>query len=91
MVSTITAFFSPDLSKGIRPINSRIRKGVKFAFTPDVENLVREILAELATPPILVSPIGTLSPTARVRSTCTVTLASVGLVPPSNRSRRTAP
>ena len=79
----------PDLSKRLRPINSLLRKGVKFAFTPAMEKLVREILAELATPPILVSPIGTLSPTGHVISTCTATLASTGLAP--NRSRRTVP
>ena len=33
-----------------------LRKGVKFALTPAMEKLVREILAELATPPILVFP-----------------------------------
>ena len=46
----------PDLSKRLRPINSLPRKGVKFAFTPAMEKIVREILAELATPPILVFP-----------------------------------
>ena len=48
--------FLPDLSKRLRPINSLLRKGVKFAFTPAIEKLVREILVELATPPILVFP-----------------------------------
>ena len=48
--------FLPDLSKRLRPISSLFRKGVKFAFTPAMEKLVREILAELATPPILVFP-----------------------------------
>ena len=45
--------FLPDL---LRPINSLLRKGVKFAFTPVMEKLVRDTLAELATPPILVFP-----------------------------------
>ena len=48
--------FLPDLSKRLRPINSLLRKGVKFVFTPAMEKLVREILTELATPPILVFP-----------------------------------
>ena len=48
--------FLPDLSKRLRPINSLLRKGVKFAFPPAMEKLVREILAELATPPIMVFP-----------------------------------
>ena len=45
-----------DLSKRFRPINSLLRKGVKFAFKPAMEKVVREILAELATPSILVFP-----------------------------------
>ena len=45
----------PDLSKKPRPINSLLQKEVKFAVTPDMEKFVREIQAELATPPILVS------------------------------------
>ena len=81
----------PGLSNRIRPINSLLRRGVKFAFTPAMEKLVRKILVELATPPILVSPIGTRLPTVHVRSTCTATLASTGLAPPSSRSRRTVP
>ena len=44
MVSTITAIFLPDLPKRLRPINSLMEK------------LIREILAERATPPILVFP-----------------------------------
>ena len=46
--------FLRDLSKRIRPITSLLRKGVKFEFTHKI--IVREILAELATPPILVFP-----------------------------------
>ena len=46
----------PDLSKRLRPINSLLWEGVKFAFTPAMVKLVRKILAELATPPILVFP-----------------------------------
>ena len=45
-----------DMSKRIRPITSLLRKGVKFEFTPAMEVIVREILAELANPPILVLP-----------------------------------
>ena len=46
----------PYLSKRIRPITSIIRKGVKFDFTPAMEVIVREILAELTAPPGLVLP-----------------------------------
>ena len=48
--------FLPDLSKRLRPINSLLWRGVAFAFTSAIEKLVREILAELATPPILFFP-----------------------------------
>ena len=48
--------FLHDLSKRIRPITSLVRKGVKFEFTPTMEVIVREFLAELAASPILVSP-----------------------------------
>ena len=46
----------PDLSQRLRLINSLLRRRVRFAFTPGMEKLVREILVELATPPILVLP-----------------------------------
>ena len=46
--------FLRDLSKRIRPITSILRKGVKFEFTPAMEVIVRNILVELADPPILV-------------------------------------
>ena len=44
------------LSKRIRPIISLLRKGVKFEFTSAMEVIVREILAEFWTTPILVFP-----------------------------------
>ena len=46
--------FLRDFSKRIRPITSLLRKGVKFEFTSAMEVIVREILAELAAPLILV-------------------------------------
>ena len=48
--------FLRDLSKWIRPITSFLRKGVKFEFTPAMAGNVREIIAELAAPPILAFP-----------------------------------
>ena len=48
--------FLRDLFKRIYPITSLFRKGVKFELTPAMEVTVREILVELATPPILVFP-----------------------------------
>ena len=48
--------FLPDLSNRIRPITSLLSERVKFEFTPAIEVIVSEILAELATPPILIFP-----------------------------------
>ena len=83
--------FLPDLYKRLRPINSLLREGVKLLFTPGMEKLVRPILVELASPLILFSLNGTLSPTAHARSTCTAMLALTGLASPSNGSSRTVP
>ena len=51
--------FPRALSKRIRPITCLLRKGVKIVSTPAMEVIVREIIAELATPPIWSCPIGT--------------------------------
>ena len=48
--------FLPEFSKSLRPINTLLWKGVKFAFTPAMEKLVREILGELTTPPVFILP-----------------------------------
>ena len=48
--------FLRDLSKRIRPITSLVRKGVKDEFTVAMDVIVREILAEIAAPTILVFP-----------------------------------
>ena len=48
--------FLPDLSRRLRPINALLRKAVIFAFTPAIEKLVREMLAELMTPTVIVFP-----------------------------------
>ena len=53
--------YLPDLSNRLQAINSLLRNGVEVAIRPAIEKLLREILAELATPPILVSAIGTLA------------------------------
>ena len=46
--------FLRDLSQRIRPIISLPRKGIKLEFTPAMEVIVREILAEVAAPLSLV-------------------------------------
>ena len=48
--------FVPQFAKRIRPLTSLLKKDVKFEFTPAMEGIVRELLAELANPPVLVYP-----------------------------------
>ena len=82
--------FLRDLCKRIRPITSLFRKGVKVGFTSSMEDIVHEIIPELAAPPILVYPTGTPWTTAPAPSTCTATTASAVLLLRLNRSSRTA-
>ena len=44
------------MARRIRPITAFLKIGAKFDFTPDMEDTVRSLLAELAAPPILVFP-----------------------------------
>lgn len=44
------------MTKPIRPINSSLPNVVKLGFTPPMEDTVWEILAEVSTHPVLVSP-----------------------------------
>ena len=46
--------FLPDMSKWIRPVTALLEKGVTFSFTPSMEVIAREMLAEVAAPPALV-------------------------------------
>ena len=48
--------FLPNLDRRIRPVMGLLKKGDVFTFTPDMERIVRELLAELVAPPILVFP-----------------------------------
>ena len=48
--------FLRHMAKRIRPITSLLTQGVKFVSTPAMETIVRELLAELSTPPVLVYP-----------------------------------
>ena len=48
--------FLKNMAKRVRPVTSLLKKGVPFAFTSEMETIVRELLAELAKPPILVFP-----------------------------------
>ena len=45
-----------DMAKRVRPITSLLKQGVKFVFTPAMEAIVLERLAELSTPLVLVYP-----------------------------------
>ena len=46
--------FLPNLARRIRRAMGLLKKGAVFTFTPDMERIVRELLAKLAAPPILV-------------------------------------
>ena len=48
--------FLPNMAKRVRPITALLKKGATFRFTPSMEEAVCALLAELATPPILVFP-----------------------------------
>ena len=48
--------FLRDMAKRIRSITSLLKQGVKLVFAPAMEAIVRKILAELTTPPILTYP-----------------------------------
>ena len=66
--------FLPDLSKRLRPINSLLRKGVKFAFTPVMENWCETPWRSLRLRRFWFFPIGMLSPTGHARFMCTCLL-----------------
>ena len=48
--------FIANMSIRLRPVNALLKQGVKFIFTPAMEAIIRELLHDLATPPILVYP-----------------------------------
>ena len=48
--------FLSDMSKRIRPITALLKKSVNFSFTSSMEANVRDMLAELAAPLVLVFP-----------------------------------
>ena len=59
--------FLRDMAKRIWPIISLVKQGVKFVFTPAMETIVRELLAELSTPPVPVCPMVTWRPAPPMR------------------------
>ena len=48
--------FLPDLARRIRPITALLKKGATFKITLTMEDTIRALLVELATPPILIFP-----------------------------------
>ena len=50
------SIFSTDLSERLCLIDAILRKGLKIFFTCAIKKLVQQSLAELSTPPVLVSP-----------------------------------
>ena len=48
--------FLPDMAKRVHPITALLKKRATFSFTPSIEEAVRALLEEHATPPALVFP-----------------------------------
>ena len=48
--------FLPNLSRRLRPIAKLLKKDVPFFFIAQMETVIRELLAVLTTPPVLVYP-----------------------------------
>eukprot|EP00752_Nemacystus_decipiens_P002032 g1947.t1 len=48
--------FIKDMAKRTKALNDLLKKGTTFAFTDSMEATVRELLAELSRPPVLVFP-----------------------------------
>ena len=52
------------MAKGVRPITSLLKQGVKFVFTPSMEVIVRKLPEELSVPPAFYTLTGARSPTS---------------------------
>ncbi|CAB1107716.1 unnamed protein product [Ectocarpus sp. CCAP 1310/34] len=48
--------YLPQMAKHVRPLTTLLKKNVKFEFTDSMESAIRQPLAELASPPVLVYP-----------------------------------
>ncbi|CAB1115342.1 unnamed protein product [Ectocarpus sp. CCAP 1310/34] len=48
--------FLKNLATKVRPLNSLLKQGVPFKYTPGMVKVVKTLLSELARPPILVFP-----------------------------------
>ena len=46
--------FLPNLSRRLQPITKLLKKDVPLSFTAQMETVIRELLAVLTTPPVLV-------------------------------------
>ena len=79
--------FVENLSTRLRPIAALLKQGAEFLFTPAMEAMIRQVLHELDTSPILVIPDWDAGTTPAL-SACTVTPAAMVLAPPSSRTTR---
>ena len=81
-------WFLPDMARRIYPITALLKKGATFEFTTTMKDTVRALLAELATPPILVFPDwGVVTDKSRPFR-LHATLARLASEPPSSRTTR---
>ena len=80
-----------NLSTRLLPINALLKQGVKFVFTPEMEDIVRQTLNEAATPRTWSTRTGTPSPTASALFAFTATPASTGSGQPSSKNNLAVP
>ncbi|CAM9994285.1 unnamed protein product [Sphacelaria rigidula] len=48
--------YLPNLARTLKPLTTLLKRGVKFEFTKAMEETVRDLLAKLSSPPVLVYP-----------------------------------
>ena len=82
--------FLPNMAKRVRPFTALLKKGTTFGFTPSMEEAIRALLAELAAPPFLSSPIGTLISTSLDHPVCIAKPAPMVSEQHPNRNSLTA-
>ena len=60
------------LSKRLNPTTALIKQGLKFLFTPVMQNIARQLLHDLAKPPVMVFPDRNAVAATPAPSACTV-------------------
>lgn len=68
------------MAKRVRPLTTLLKKNVRVEFTDAMKSAVRQLLPELATPPVLVYPEWDAVSDGSRPFACIVTRAAMGLV-----------